>query len=375
MPVVVLKYAARNLLRTRLRSFFTLLSIILIVALYTVLASIAQSFTKQVSQLLLQQEIDIAVQARYASSPVTSKIPAELSNKIRLLDDVSSSESIFISRKKLKEDLSVFMLGVSDYNVFSSKLGFRLVKGEKLDDQKNQIVVGEKMANVLHLSIGDDLLLDKDNSFKIVGVFSSWLNFLNSGIVIHLSHAQRITDNPDQTSLMFLSLNDPTRTNSVITEINSKFPSMWAVDSLQFPDHIGPIKSFFYFSKVVSILTLLIAISVLLNTLNMAISERTKEVGILAAIGWSRWLIISVFLYESMILSLVGGIIGYLCAYPIMLILKNNFTSVYMYFPDAPDLTIFFNVLLICMVIAIISTMYPALHGTRIQVAKALHYE
>ncbi len=362
-------------MRTKLRSFFTLSSIILIITLYTVLASIANSFTSQVTHFLNQRNIDVVIQARYASSPVTSKIPPEVVQAIREMEYVVSSESLLISHKRLHGKDSIFIFGVSDYEVFSNKLGFRLIKGNALNTKKRQVVIGEKMANFYELDVGDVIDLNDKNNFTVSGIYSSWLNFFNAGVVIELKHAQNITDKPNQTSVLFLSLDDTTQTGQLIDHINDKYSSMRAIDSLQFPDHIGPIKSMFYFSKVVSFFTLLIAIVVLLNTLSMAISERSKEVGILRAIGWPKHLIILVLLYESLILSVVGGIIGYLCAYPAMLTLKSNFTSVYMYFPDSPDYGIFVNVVIMSFLIALASSLFPALYGTRIEIAKALRCE
>ena len=150
---------------------------------------------------------------------------------------------------------------------------------------------------------------------------------------------------------------------------------MRAIESQQLPDTLSPMKSIFYFSKIVSILTLLIAIAVLLNTFIMAISERTKEVGILSAIGWPRYMIISIFLVESLLLSFGGGIIGYLCSYPVMSILLSNFTAIGMYLPETPSINIFFNVLLMSLFIGLLSALFPALYGTKINIAKAIRHE
>lgn len=362
-------------MRTRLRSFFTLFSMVLIITLYTVLASVSSSFTDQITNFLGKKNIDIVVQARFASSPVTSKIPPEVAQAIKQMNHVATSESLLISHIRLFGKDSIFIFGTSDYEVFSSKFGFRLIKGKSLNTMGQQIVIGEKMANVYGLDVGDVIELEKKSSFTVSGVYSSWLNFFNAGVVIELGHAQNITDKPSQSSLLFLSLDDRTRTNSLLQQINDSYPTMRAIDSLQFPDHLGPIKSMFYFSKVVSISTLFIASAVLLTTLSMAISERTKEVGILRAIGWPKYLIILVVLFESLILTMTGSLIGYLCAYPAMYALKSNFASVYMYFPDSPDFNIFLNVVMMSVFISLASGLLPAIYGTRIEVAKALRYE
>ena len=86
-------------------------------------------------------------------------------------------------------------------------------------------------------------------------------------------------------------------------------------------------------------------------------------------------MIILIFLVESLFLSLGGGIIGYLCSYPVMYILLNNFANISMYLPDAPSINIFFNVLLMSLFIGLLSVFFPAFYGTKMNIAKAIRHE
>ena len=375
MFTVIWRYAVRNIARTKLRSFFTFLSIVLIITLYTVLASVANSFSDQITRFLGQKNIDLVVQSRYASSPVTSKIPPQIAEKIRQMPEITDSESLLISHKKLYGKDSIFIIGMSNSESIRRKFGFRVVEGRPFRTTTKEVIIGEKMAQIYGLSSGDTLELDELNSFTISGVYASWLNFLNAGVMVDIKQAQFITEKPDQSNLLFLTLSDPTRTSEVVSAINGQYPAMRAIDSLQFPDHLGPIKSMFYFSRIVSVFTLSIAVVVLLTSLSMAINERTKEVGILRAIGWPRRLIIAVVTLESLVLSVTAGFIGYCLSYPAIQALKHKFSSIQMYFPDSPDLDIFINVMLMCVLISLVSSVFPAVHSARIKVVKALRYE
>ena len=135
------------------------------------------------------------------------------------------------------------------------------------------------------------------------------------------------------------------------------------------------IKNMFYFSKIVSALTLLIAIIVLLNTFIMAVSERTKEIGILSAIGWSRVMIVILFFVEAILLSCFGGLMGYVLTFPVMILLQDIFPSIYMYLPSSPTLFTFIEVMFVCIVIAFLSILFPSFYGTKMQIAKAIHHE
>jgi len=193
--------------------------------------------------------------------------------------------------------------------------------------------------------------------------------------VTDLETAQRLSGKPGTVSLLFLGLDDAATAPALVERINRQFPDVRATQIEQIPELFSHLKSFFYFSKIVTGLILLIAVAVLLNTFIMAISERTKEIGILSAIGWSRARIVSVFLVESLLLSFTGSILGFLCAYPAMFLLQGSFSSVYMYVPVTPGLEVFLNLLLMSLVIGVLSIVFPALYGTRIGVAEALRHE
>lgn len=375
MFATILRYALRNIRRTPLRSFFTLFSVSLIIMLYTVLTSVGNSFTHQISRMLEQQDIDIVVQAKYAATPVTSIIDNSTVKGITKIDGIHSYDSLLIGKKRLEGKSRVFILGVSDFNTFAQRLGFNITKGRAMSDGAREIVVGDKMAKVFGVDVGDEVELDSNKKYLIVGIYSSWLNFLNAGIVINVKAAQELMHKPDKISLLFLTLDDTTKTSKIIHEINKQFPDMRAIESQQLPNYLGAVKNMFYFSKIVSVMTLIIAVAVLLNTFIMAINERTKEIGILSAIGWPRHMIVMIFLTESLLLSFSGGIIGYLCAYPVMWILLRNFASISMFLPDAPTIGILIDVLLMSFFVGLLSVLFPALYGTKINIAKAIHHE
>ena len=368
-------YAVRNIFRTRLRSFFALFSVSLIILLYSALATISHSFTKQISTLLGDQSIDIAVQAKYASSPITSIIDKNITDALIKIDLVDTYDALLINRTRIRGNSPAFLLGVSNFNTFSIRLGFNIIKGRKITKAQNEVVIGEKMSKIFNLHVNDTLKLSKGKSYKIVGIFSSWLNFLNTGIITDLQSAQYLMDKKEKISLLLLKLKDSTKIQEALEQINKNFPDLRAVESMQLPNHLGPIKSVFYFSKIVSVVTLIIAVAVLLNIFIMALSERVKEIGILSAIGWSKMMIMGVFLIEALLLAYSGGFIGYFLSYPIMQMLQNNFPEMSMYFPSSLDMNIFINVMLISLVTAIFSIIFPILYIRKIQIAKALRHE
>lgn len=371
----IINYAFRNLIRARLRSFFTLVSVSLIILLYSVLTSVGTSFSAQISKVLDDQNVDIAIQAKNATNPSTSMIDKETSKAISEFDEVKELHALLVGNKRLDGNKSVVVLGVSNFNTFAQRLGFSIVNGRAIHKINQEIVIGEKAAKIYGFKVGDKLEFRADQMYTVVGIYSSWLSFLNSGLITDIESVQSLVSRPGKSSLLFLKLDETTQTSEVVKKINSQFPDMRAMASKELPDHLGPIKSVLYLTEIVSIITLFVAAAVLLNTFIMAIGERTKEIGILSAIGWDRKLIVTIFLVESLILSIAGSVIGYLSSYAVFPILQSQFLSVVTFLPNSPPNAVLFNVFLMAIIIGILSAIFPALYGTRIQVAKALRYE
>ena len=375
MIKIITTYAIRNLLRTRLRSFFTLSSITLIILLYSVLSSIGHSFSEQMTLLMKDQSIDLVVQAKHASYPILSIISRETSDGIARLDGVDEIHSVLIAHKRLKGKKSIIVLGLTNFSLFSQHLGFSVIDGRPAREKQKEVLIGEKAAISHGYQLGDEIELKNGEIFSIVGVYSSWLGFLNSGVISDLESIQKVASKPDKASLLFIKLNNPLKTSSKIDEINALYPDMIAIESQQLPNHLGPLKSIFYFAEIVSVMTIMIACAVLVTTIIMAISERTREIGILKAIGWPRSMIVSVFLVESLVLSFFGGLAGYLSSYAVFPILQRVFTSILAFLPNSPPTGIFINIIAMCLVISMVSALFPAFHGTKIQAAKAIHHE
>ncbi len=377
MVRIITAYALRNLFRKRLRTFFTLLSVTMIIVLYTVLTSIGNSFNTQILQALEHTGIDIAVQERYASTPVTSMIDMKKAQQIAKIKGIRNVESVLIARKRSadKKGGTLFILGVSNFTAFATQLGFNITNGRLPEKGSDEVVIGAKTSDLFRLGRGDALDFGAEGHYPVVGIYSSWLNFMNAGVVMSLAAAQKLSRKTGSVSMLFLTLDSPTQTDELVKKINRRFSGLRAMESQQLPNSLGPLKSILYFFRIFSFLTLFIAVAVMLTTFVMVIAERTKEVGILSAIGWPRMRIISVFFVESLMLSYAGGILGYLLSIPLMRILKDRFVSIALYLPEQMDFSVFINVMGISFAVALLSIIFPASYGTKISIAKALRYE
>ena len=172
--------------------------------------------------------------------------------------------------------------------------------------------------------------------------------------------------------MLFISLYDPVKTDNVITKINQEYNSLSAVKSSDFTGTMGALKNMFYLSDIIAFITLIAASAILINTFLMAINERTREIGILNAIGWTKKMIVYIFVIESLLLALIGGIIGFFISLGMLHYIQHVYSNISFYLPQSLDLQVFGSSILMCVLIGIVSAIFPALYASKISIAKAL---
>jgi putative ABC transport system permease protein len=111
----------------------------------------------------------------------------------------------------------------------------------------------------------------------------------------------------------------------------------------------------------------------LINTFLIAVHERTKEIGILNAVGWTKRMILYIFTTEALLLALSGGLIGFFISWGMLLFIRHAYSNISFYLPQSMDLNLFASSMLMCAFIAVISALIPALYASKISIAKALN--
>jgi putative ABC transport system permease protein len=124
----------------------------------------------------------------------------------------------------------------------------------------------------------------------------------------------------------------------------------------------------------ISFMALLVGGVGVLNTMLMAVFERTREIGVLRSLGWRRRAILGLILREALWLGLLGGVVGIGVAYGLVTLLNNEptigsmLTALWGWEALARALTV-------ALLLGLLGGLYPAFRATRMQPVEALRYE
>jgi ABC-type lipoprotein release transport system permease subunit len=197
---VLFYYALRNIFRVRLRSFFTIFVISLVFSLFILLTSIGEELSRQLTNTLDEKKIDIVIQSKFSDTPFSSSIPYEKVNEIITLDDVQYATTLLIGKKRLNKKASLFLLGFSDFTPIAKRIGIGLIKGREFNENYREVAIGQKVARILKLDVGDSIRLDDKAPYLITGIYSIGLDFLDACAYIGMSDAQRLLNRPNRTA-------------------------------------------------------------------------------------------------------------------------------------------------------------------------------
>ncbi len=174
-------------------------------------------------------------------------------------------------------------------------------------------MLGTVLAKNLGKGVGDTLSLYEGEDFRVVGVYRSSNVFEEGAMVIPLAQLQRLMQREGQVTGLSVILDrsaDQATLERVRRQVEALAPALHAMTT---DEHVKSLTEI-QLAKAMSWLTATVALVLgtfgVMNTMVMAVHERTKEIGILRAIGWRRWRVARLILLESVILSLVGAILG-----------------------------------------------------------------
>lgn len=160
---------------------------------------------------------------------------------------------------------------------------------------------------------------------------------------------------------------------AVRDKINVDIDELKAVKSADILQRHTEIEFFEKFGLVISLIAALAGAVGILNTMTLSVYERTREIGLLLAVGWSRTRVLSSVMIEGLILSFIGGLAGVAFGYAEVQIARNWFGL------DAisSDLNIerSLQALALAFIIGFIASVYPSIRASLLQPIDALRHE
>ena len=396
--------ASRSLRRRRARTALTVSGIIVGVAMILVLLSLAAGTSTQTSQLIRTlggadiTVVNSTIPSGGAGAPVRADLRAIFgpTNKLNqsLVSTIEGINGVYAVSPQLAttgylDQKSVFLYGIDPATYATVTGGLNIVNGSTLEStQTDGIVLGSTLAQLLNVTVGSPVSVGSNAStttnYTVVGIFETGITFLERSGYIPLSNAQNMSGNEGLVTQIFVKASNPDIVNQLASEISSSIPGIRTVAPstlIQSATQLTDTLSTFF--TVIGLVALLAGAFGVMNTMIMSITERTREIGTLKAIGARKGQILKIFMSESFLIGLIGASVGSLIGSIVVLALplftgglRTGGAGALFRAALAPVITPY-NLLLsfsLGILVGVLAGVYPAWRASRMNPVEALRH-
>jgi putative ABC transport system permease protein len=339
------------------------------IAIYVAVVAITNNLEKETKQVIDDYNADITVQGKGAPSPLHSRIKSEDIDALKAMLG-NQVDPLVVGALRENWNSYVMLLGVP----LSLLPRFGLLEGSAPLPGGRDVMIGTILAQELGLKAGGSIPLGGGSAI-VTGIYSMGNRLVDGGVVADIAEAQRLLGKEGQINIALVRIRNKGEVKNLIRDINRRFPRLNALPTADFVGNIRLFRTIGTFTKSVAIICFFGSCLVVTNTLLMALSERTREVGILMAVGWRPWLVIRMLLAESVTLCLCGAVAGNGMAILILKFLNNSKAVGFGWIPVTISPATFLGSLGVTILLALIALIWPATIVYKLSPVEALRHE
>jgi putative ABC transport system permease protein len=380
-----LTFLLKNLLRRRTRSLLTVLGVVLAVGTIVTLRGLATGFEDAFLRNLQRRGTDLVVTASGVVDQLRSDLDERIGPKIAQIPGVARVTPGLLEFVDLQKGDDVFSAFVNGWEpgcpLFND---LTMLSGRTLrPDDRRAVLLGVNLARNLGKGPGDAVEMQRER-FTVVGVYESFDVFEDGGAVVPLAELQQLMARPGSVTGFSVALDPSGDRQATLDRVRAAIEDLKDDRGRRYRISAKPTAEYVHGSLYIRLahgmawLTSAIALGIgavsMLNTMIMSVMERTREIGILRAIGWRRRRVVRMVLGEALLLSLAGAAAG---AAGAMLLLRWLATvplaSGFVTGRVAP--AVLAEGLLLTLLVALVGGSYPAYRAARMLPTEALRHE
>jgi len=361
---LILRLVFENLKHRPVRTLLSVIAIGVEVTLILTLAGLSRGVLDDMATRSRGTGADILIRPPDSSGFTFSLTMKQgIVGKVRTMPHVAMATGAYV--KQIDSFNSITGINLDEFNAMSG--GLKFLKGRPFQGP-DDLVVDEVFARQHHLQPGSPI--EFAHSWKVSGIVEQGKlsrTFADIGVLQELFSAH------DEVSVIYVKLDDPANTNAVIASLEKELPTYKVISMDEFVSlfSTNSVPYIEAFTHVVTGVAVLIGFLVVCLSMYTAVLERTREIGILKALGASPGYIIGILMRETIMLALTGAALGILMTYgtrSLMAIFAPSMPQeiVTDWYPTAVG---------IALGGSIVGALYPGLRAARQDAIEALAYD
>ncbi|MCW4006971.1 MAG: FtsX-like permease family protein [Candidatus Bathyarchaeota archaeon] len=372
-------YAFREMRRRKFRTVTNVLGFVLVVATLIALVSAAQGWESTTATPLKDIGTDLIL--IYSAPVVPSGTGCYIANHLfsfpfnqSIIDEIAQVDGVENSVPVLMHRMGAIVFTGIDptHTQTNAVLPRDIVEGRFLTQNDGAAaLVDNEYAQLNNLTVGSNVAYMK-GKYEIVGLVNvDAANILKSHIYVNLPVGQKSLpeDSTGLVNVALISVDDPRDVDQVSDELAGRWLGATPIAASDLAAKTSEVitigeETAWYISIAVAVVAVLFTVRSQVS----AVSERTREIGILKAIGWSSGDVVSQIFIESALQGVIGGVVGCIAGYGVawyFLSTTAGSTAVV----DPTVLLVGFTVALLS---GIVAGLYPSWKAARLTPAQAL---
>ncbi|MCB1226727.1 MAG: ABC transporter permease [Verrucomicrobiales bacterium] len=359
----------KNLRRRRTRTLLTIMGIGLGIGAVVALLGLAWGLEDSWSDAYKARKTDLVVR-RSAGGLIAQPFSEEITTRVRKVPGVAAAAGLLTEVLSI-EKVPMMVVSGREWGSFLWDT-LKVVEGRLPKDASERgVVLGTLAAEMLEKKPGDKLGLEIDE-FEVLGIVDGGAVVENGSVIVALPILQEMVLKEGDINFVNVRLNDHDADPHTVAKLIEKQAPGCRVDiASEVLSQNDGVKTFQAMNWGTSIIAILVGAFGVMNTMFMSVFERTREIGILLALGWKRSRILRMILLESVSLCLAAGIVGVLAGL-VMLKILEFMPWMQGRIEPAVSWQLISLALGLAVAVGLGSGLYPALHCTRINPSLAI---
>lgn len=366
----------RNLLRRPTRSLLTSFGLAIGIAAVVVLTAVAWGFERSFLNIYESKGIDLVVVRSGVTDQLSSSLDQSLAETVRAVPGVKGVAVSLLDAVSFEEANVVSAL-VSGWEPGSLLFqGLKVTHGRMIRADDDQgAMLGRVLAATLEKRAGDTVEVAGE-PFRVLGVYESTSLFENGGLIVRLRDLQEMMGREGKITAMVVTASDPEpeSVRALARRIEREIDGVAAVPARDYVERDAILRLAKSMAWATWVVALVLGSVGMLNTMAMAVFERTREIGTLRALGWKRRRVVWLVLGEALALGTLGAVLGVALGFLGLQALALAPTSRGFVTSELPPGTVWVGAA-VALVLSLFGGLLPAIRASRLDPTEALRHE
>lgn len=366
-----------NLLGRPVRTLLTLSGVAVAVGAVVALVGVSDGFERSLRDAYESRGVDLVVLQAGKMQQAMSVLPESLGERLAELPEIESfspglSDVVSLGGQD--------MLGVviqawpRDSEMVEQ---FEIVEGKPLAvSPPRHILLGRSLATALDKQAGDKLSIYEDQEFTVAGVYESYNVFENGALIMVLPELQELMLREDEVTAFTIvaKQHDRQSLEALAKKVKALAPAIEVSLTRDYTQNAPELKAARGLAWLTSSIALVVGAVGILNTMLMAVFERTREIAMMRAVGWRSSRVMQLIMSEALLLAVGGAVLGTIGAILLTLLLSQS-PSAGRIVSGNVSLEVVSQGFAVAMVLGFLGGLYPAYRAARLTPIEGLRHE